>query len=72
MIGIHHPSKLSPAQRLEEIAHLLAVGFLRFRSAQSAPESQGHSVDVGAEEVGVNQQSSLEVSANQSPCVSRG
>ena len=50
-----HPAPISPAERLDEVARLLALGFLRLRARRRAEEAsepnrlRGFGLDFGSE-----------------------
>lgn len=37
----HHPDLMTPAERLDEVARLLALGILRLRARQADEKAQG-------------------------------
>jgi hypothetical protein len=54
-----HPSEMTPEQRREEIAALLARGYLRLRAEENATDGDG--------EISVNRDKPLEVIEASSP-----
>lgn len=49
VIGFLHPSDMTPEERLDELAAILASGFLRRKAGIPFPEDQAQTVDIMAD-----------------------
>lgn len=71
MIGILHPSEMTPEERIDELAEILADGILRLKTGVSCPEMQGQSAGAVALKSLCETESSLDVCRHMHPDVAR-
>jgi len=61
IIGLLHPSEMTPEERLDELASILAAGFLRLKAGMQPPENQAQIADIVAVKPTGKTESFLEV-----------
>lgn len=60
MIGFLHPSEMTPEERMDELAAILAAGFLHLRAGMTFPEAQGQTIGAARDKAVESAESSLE------------
>jgi len=71
MIGFLHPSEMTPEERIDELAEILADGILRLKTGVLCPKTQVQSAGAVALKSHCEAESSLDVSRHMRPDVAR-
>ena len=71
IIGFLDPSEMTPEERLDELAAILAAGFLHLRAGMVFPEAQAQPADAVQDKDEPGGESSLELGANPRLCGSQ-
>ncbi len=60
VIGFLHPAEMTPEERTDELAAILAAGFLHLRAGMAFPESQGETAGAATDKFRAGAESHLE------------